>query len=98
MLRVTRKSDGSNDENQPFQRKEEYELAHAVEEGLITTLRSDVGDTDGNSAFRFYTPFQAVDRAGSLNHRNDDFKGVLIGYQENNWNARFENFQRVRIG
>src|ERR1700722_13181596 len=59
---------------------------------------SGVGDSDGNSAFRFYTPFQAVDRAGSLNHRNDDFQGELMAHQEDNWDDRFENFQRVRIG
>jgi hypothetical protein len=39
-----------------------------------------------------------VDRAGSPNHRNDDFQGELMAHQEDNWDDRFEDFQRVRIG
>jgi hypothetical protein len=91
-------SDGSNDDEiQLFNEKDEYELVRAVEEGLITPPRSDVLDSDGNSAFGLYTPFMVVDRAGSSNHRNDDFQGELVD-QSDNQNDRFENFQRVRIG
>ena len=92
-------SDGSDDDDEVklFNEKDEYELVSAVEEGLITPPRSDVLDSDGNSAFGLYTPFMEVDRAGLSNHRNDDFQGELVD-QSDNQNDRFENFQRVRIG
>ena len=86
-------SDGSNDDEiQLFNEKDEYELVRAVEEGLITAPRSDVLDSDGNSAFGLYTPFMVVDRAGSSNHRNDDFQGELVD-QSDNWNGRLERLQ-----
>jgi hypothetical protein len=41
-------SDGSNDDEiQLFNEKDEYELVHAVEEGVITPPWSGVGNTDG---------------------------------------------------
>jgi hypothetical protein len=51
-------SDGSNDDEiQLFNEKDGYELVRAVEEGLITPPRSDVLDSDGNSAFGLCTTF-----------------------------------------
>ena len=51
---------------------------------MITHARSDVLDSDGNSAFGLYTPFMVVDRAGLSNHRNNDFQGELVD-QSDNW-------------
>jgi hypothetical protein len=65
-------SDGSDGGVQLFNEKEDYELIRAVEEGLITPPWSDVNDSDGNSAFGPFIPFQAVDRAGMSNFQNDD--------------------------
>jgi len=65
---------------------------------MITPPWSGVGDTDGNSAFGLYIPFMVVDRAGSSNHKNDDFQDELMAHQEDNWDDRFKDFQRVRIG
>jgi hypothetical protein len=56
---------------------------------LITPPRSDVLDSDRNSAFGLYTPFMVVDQAGLSNHRNDDFQGELVD-QSDNWNGRLK--------
>jgi transposase InsO family protein len=92
----TWESDGSNDDEvQLFDNKEDYELARAVEEGLITPPPSDVAEED--SAFAAYIPFQ-VENKGTSNHKNEDTQGGLMGFQEDGWNDRLEVFQRVRIG
>jgi Reverse transcriptase (RNA-dependent DNA polymerase) len=92
---------GSNDDEvQPFNEKEDYELARAVEEGLITPPPSEV-ITENDSAFAAYVPFQVVDRPGhqgTSNHKTDDTQDRLLGLQEDGRNDRFEHFQRVRIG
>jgi Reverse transcriptase (RNA-dependent DNA polymerase)/GAG-pre-integrase domain len=100
----TWESDESNDDEdevQLFDEKDDYELARAVEEGLITPPPSEV-DYENGSANVAYIPFQVVERAGTSqgtsNHRNEDNQGGLSGLQEDSWNERLEAFQRVRIG
>lgn len=52
------------DKVQLFDEKDDYELAHVVEEGLITPPPSEVHDVNG-SANAAYIPFQVVEQAGT---------------------------------
>ena len=52
------------DEVQLFDEKDDYELAHVVEEGLIIPPPSEVHDVNG-SANAAYIPFQVVEQAGT---------------------------------
>jgi hypothetical protein len=86
---------------QLFDEKEDYELARAVEEGLMTPPPSEVDYGSANAAYN-YIPFQVPGRAGTSpgtsNHRNEDTQGGLLGLQEDGWDEQWEAFQRVRIG
>jgi transposase InsO family protein len=91
-------SESNDDEVLLFNEKEDYELARAVDEGLITPP-SEVA-TESHTASAAYIPFQVVDgkTPGTSVHKNEDSQCELLGLQEDDWNTRLENFQRVRIG
>jgi hypothetical protein len=92
-------SDGSiDDEVLSFNEKEDFDLARAFEEALITPP-SEVA-TESDHANAAHIPFQFVEgkAKGTSNHKNDDSQNELLGIQENDrWSDRFEDSQRVRI-
>jgi hypothetical protein len=94
----TWESDESGDESDEVGlfNEEEEELVRAVEEGLITPPSSEVENKD--SAFAAYPPLQIVDQSRTSNQWNDDFPGPAPGTPEEDWDERFECFQRVHIG
>ena len=54
-----------------------------------------------DSVFATYLPFQRVNIDDASNHKNDDTRrtrqnGCHHGYED--WEERFESFQRVRVG
>jgi transposase InsO family protein len=98
-LRSSCDSEGSDDDGdiEMFTEKEDDELFTAVQEGLITPPPSVIED----SAFATYVPFQRVNIDDVSNHKNDDTGGTgqndyHHGYED--WEDRFESFQRVRVG
>jgi len=93
--RSTCDSDEPNDDDvQMFDEEDNNadELVRAVEDGLITPPPSEVIDKD--SAFATHIPFQLHQE---LYHKDDDEQGGQDGFHQN-WDERFESFQRVRIG
>ena len=90
--RSTCDSDEPNDDHvQMFDEEDNDELVRAAEEGLITPPPSEV-----DSAFTTHIPFQ-VDHEGLVYHKDDDDQGEQEGFHQD-WEERFESFQRVRIG
>ena len=99
-LEGTCDSEGSYDDDgdiEMFTEKEDDELFIADEEGLITPPPSVIED-----AFATYLPFQGVNiGSGCIStHKNDDpsrarQNGYHHGYED--WEERFECFQRVRL-
>jgi Reverse transcriptase (RNA-dependent DNA polymerase)/GAG-pre-integrase domain len=89
--------DGSDDDELQIvvDSKEDYELARALEEGLITPPPSEV--TEEDSAFAAYIPFQVVGPTSS-HEPGAGTQGELMEFQEDGWDDRLEVFQRVRIG
>jgi hypothetical protein len=96
-LESTWESDDSNvEQNLPVSEEDEdIEIAHAVEEGLITPPPSEVESKD--SAFAAYIPFQS-DVEDVSKHKDEVNQGGLMGCPLDDGVERFESFQRVRIG
>ena len=95
----SRDSDGSYDDRdiEMFAEKEDDELDTAVQEGLITPPPSVIED----SAFATHFPFRGSNIDDVYNHKNNDTGSTgqndcHHGYED--WEERFENFQRVRVG